>query len=63
MERELAGGKPAYSVIIDSVASARGHKRQVSNTAELPSAFYRKLAIFPTYASKSMSELRLYEAG
>ena len=63
MERELAGGEPAYSVAVDGVAPARGHKRQVSDTAELPSAIHRKLATPPTYSGKSMSELRLYEAG
>jgi hypothetical protein len=63
MERKLAGGEFAYSVIIDNVALARGHKRQVSDTAELPLALYRKLVIFLTYAGKSMSEMRFYEVG
>ena len=63
MERELAGGEPAYSVVVDGVAPARRHKRQVSDTAELPSAIHRKLATPPTYSGKSMSELRFYETG
>src|SRR5450755_816560 len=63
MERELAGGKLVYSVIINNVALTREHKRQVSDTAKLPLAIYRKLAIFPIYSGKSMSELTLYETG
>jgi hypothetical protein len=46
MERELAGGKLMYSVIVDSVVPTREHKRQISDTAELPSAIHRKLVIF-----------------
>jgi hypothetical protein len=63
IERELAGGKLAYNVIVDSVVPARKYKRQVSDIAELPSALHRKLAILSTYAGKSMSELRLYKTG
>jgi hypothetical protein len=63
MERELAGGEPAYSVLIDGAAPVRGHKRIVSDTAEMPSSVHRKLAAPPTYAGKNISELRLYDAG
>jgi hypothetical protein len=50
MKRELAGGEPAYNVVVDSVAPARKHKRLVFNAVELPSAIYRKLVIPPIYA-------------
>jgi hypothetical protein len=63
IERELAGGKPVYNVAVDNVVLIREYKRQVSNTAKLPLTIYRKLIIFLTYSGKSMSELRLYEAG
>jgi hypothetical protein len=63
IEREFVSGKLAYSVTVDGVAPARKYKRQVFDTAELPSAFYCKLIIPLIYAGKSMSELRLYETG